>query len=88
MRLECAVKVATQNLTVVESDKAGGVLKAKGGIGLTTWGEVVCIFITPAEKESDRYTVEVVSKKRSKLQITGKNWEPTIISGIKTELGM
>jgi hypothetical protein len=82
------VKVAGEQLTVVETDKANGVLKAEGGIEWTSWGEVVGIFVTPAGTESDKYRVEVVSKKRSKLQITGTNWETPVIEGIKAELGI
>jgi len=32
------------------------------------------------------YTVEVLSLKRSQLQVTGQDWTTTIISGMKAEL--
>jgi hypothetical protein len=54
---------------------------------MTTWGEVVGVFITPTAPTADAYTVEVQSLKRSRVQITGQDWEPSIIAGIKAELG-
>ena len=37
---KAVVTVAGRSLTIVESDKSAGVLKAEKGVGLTTWGEV------------------------------------------------
>jgi hypothetical protein len=53
--------VAGQSLTIVESDKAAGTLRAEKGVGLTTWGEVVGIFIRPPRSGAAAYTVEVLS---------------------------
>jgi hypothetical protein len=80
------VTVASKNLTIVERDKEAGVIKAEKGFGLWTSGQVVGIFISPASQESALYTVEVVSKERYKFQIGAKNWEQTLIDGMKTEL--
>lgn len=81
-----AIKASTTILTVVESDKEKGVIKCEKGAGMATWGEVVGIFIT---KKSDRAVdLEVESLKRSSLQITGQNWEKTIIERIKAELNV
>lgn len=55
---------------------------------MTTWGEVVGIFVHPTSKGAPVYTVEVESLKRSSLQITGQDWTATMISGIKAELGL
>jgi len=83
---KAAVRVAGQSLTIVESDKATGTLRAEKGMGLATWGEVVGIFIRAPRSGAAVYTVEVVSLKRSQLQITGQDWTTTIISGMKAEL--
>jgi len=83
---KAAIRVAGRNLTIVQSNKDSGIIKAEARVGLATWGEVVGIFITPTREGEKKYNVEVVSQKRSRLQITGQNWEETIVSGIKVEL--
>ena len=83
-----AIAAATSGLTLVESDKSSGIIKAEARAGIATWGEVVGIFIDPASEDASisGWTVEVVSLKRSRLQITGQNWETTIIEGMKAHL--
>lgn len=78
---------ASRSLTIVESNKETGTLRAEKGVGLATWGEVVGIFIRPSVNGAAVYTVEVQSLKRSRLQLTGQDWTVTVISGIKAELG-
>ncbi|MCK6405940.1 MAG: hypothetical protein L6Q60_07970 [Rhodocyclaceae bacterium] len=85
---KAVVTVAGRSLTIVESDKAAGILKAEKGVGLTTWGEVVGIYVRPATSGAAVYTVEVQSLKRSRAQITGQDWTSTMVSGIKAELGI
>jgi hypothetical protein len=46
-----AVRTASRSLTIVESDKASGTLKAEKGVGMATWGEVVGIH-PPNDKPS------------------------------------
>lgn len=83
-----ARKAVLRHLTaIVESDKVRGRLTAEQKAGLFTWGEVVGVFITPADMPSPRYTVEVVSQKRLRGQVSGQDWTPTILEAIKTELG-
>ena len=81
-----AVTVCTRTIVIEVSDKGTGTIKGHVRAGMTTWGEVVGVFIT--QHGGNRHTVEVVSNKRSKMQITGQNWEPSIIAGIKAELDM
>ena len=81
-----AVTVVTRSLTIVEYNKDAGTIKAEARAGLATCGEVVGVFIKPARKGEKKYTVEVLSLKRLRTQITGQNWEQTIIAGMKTEL--
>lgn len=85
---KAVITVAGRSLTIVENDKSAGILKAEKGGGLTTWGEVVGIYVRPASSAAAVYTVEVQSLKRSRAQITGQDWTTTMVSGIKAELGI
>lgn len=83
---KAAIKAVTRSLTIVESNKELGIIKAEKGAGLFTWGEVAGVFIAPPNIKSSRYQVEVVSEKRAKGQITGQDWTLNIVEGIKAEL--
>ena len=83
-----AVITASRSLTIVESSKEAGTLKAEKGAGMATWGEVVGIFIRPTTEAAKLYSVEVLSLKRSQAQITCQDWTQTMFSGIKAELGI
>ena len=85
---KAAVHAMSSNLTIVESDKLSGTIKSEARAGLATWGEVVGLFIRPTSEGSNKYTVEVISKKRVQTQITGQDWEPSVIANIKAELGV
>ncbi len=84
---KAAITVVTRSLTIVESNKESGVIKAEKGVGVASWGEVVGVFITRSS-EGKGFRVEVLSKKRSQLQVTGQDWEQTIVEGMKAELGI
>lgn len=81
-----SVRAMSNNLTIVERSKEKGFIKSEKGVGLATWGEVVGVFITPANHPSEKYTIEVQSYKRHRLQITGQDWTQTIITAIETDL--
>jgi uncharacterized protein YceK len=85
---KAAITVVTRSLTIVEIDKEKGIIKSEKGAGLSTWGEVVGVFITPPNTNSNTYAVEVLSQKRSRVQITGQDWEKTIVEGMKAELNI
>jgi hypothetical protein len=84
---DAAVETAGASLTIVQSDKVSGTIKAEKEASLTSWGEVVGIFIRPANTVASDYTVQVESLKRDRAQITGENWEATMVAGIKARLG-
>jgi hypothetical protein len=84
---KAVVTTASRSLTIVESNKETGTVRAEKGAGMATWGEVVGIFVRPTSNGEPIYTVEVQSLKRSRLQITGQDWTTTMISGIQAELG-
>ncbi len=79
-------RTASRSLTIVESNKDSGELKAEKAAGLATWGEVVGVFVKPPRNGASTYTVEVQSLKRSSLQITGQDWTVTMKAGILAEL--
>jgi hypothetical protein len=82
-----AVKVVSHHLLIVAgTSKERGEIQAAGGGGRFLPDQVVGVFIKPAGTPSDRYAVEVVSGKRKANPLPAKNWEQTIIDGLKTEL--
>ena len=83
---KAVVRTASRSLTVVESNKEAGTLRAEKGVGMATWGEVVGVFVRPTSNGAPVYTIEVQSLKRSRGQLTGQDWTSTMISGIKAEL--
>ncbi len=83
---KAVVRTAGRSLTIVESTKEAGTLRAEKRAGRFTWGEVVAIFVRPTNNGAPVYTIEVQSLKRSRLQVSGQDWTITIISGIKAEL--
>jgi len=80
---KAVVAAASQSLRIVESSKESGTVK----LGMTTYGEVVGIWVRPTSNGAPAYTVEVQSLKRDEIQITGQDWTAIMISRIKAELG-
>ncbi len=70
---KASVRAMSSNLTIVESDKSSGSIKSEARAGIATWGEVVGLFIRPTTTNAEKYTVEVLSRKRMQAQITGQN---------------
>lgn len=83
---KAVVITASRSLTVVESNKEAGTLRAEKGVGMATWGEVVGVFVRPTSNGAPVYTIEVQSLKRSRVQLTGQDWTSTMIAGVKAEL--
>lgn len=83
---KAVVRTASRSFAIVESSKETGTLKAEKPAGMTTWGEVVGIFIKPTSNGAPVYAIEVQSLKRYQVQVTGQDWTTTMITGIKAEL--
>ena len=84
-----AVKVVGHYLQIGPgTSKERGEIQAEGSGGRFLPDQLVGVFIKPAGTPSDRYAVEVVSGKRKAGPIPAKNWEQTIIDGLKTELAL
>lgn len=83
-----AVRAVRNNLTLVESSKETGTIKAESRAGMSTWGEVAGVFIRPPQPGASVYVVEVESLKRMRTQITGQDWTASLVAGIKAELDL
>jgi hypothetical protein len=82
-----AVNVVSHHLSVsAGTSKDRGEIQAEGGGSRFSPGQMVGVFIKPANTPSARYNVEVVSRKRAPVPLPGKDWEKTIIEDLKTEL--
>jgi hypothetical protein len=79
-----AVSVAGQRLTLVETDKRTGIVKAEALD--STFGETLGIFINPPRDGEKKYVVEVLSLLKNRPQIPGQDGEPQVIDDIKTKL--
>jgi hypothetical protein len=80
--------VVSRQLAIVSVNKATGEIRAEKAAGLATWGEVIGIWITPPDPQAAEFTVEVLSLKRVRTQLTGQDWENTIVQGMKAELAV
>lgn len=85
---KASVRSMSRSLTIVQSRKELGEIKAEARAGIATWGEVVGVFITPTRPGAAAYFVEVQSLKRAMGQITGQDWEESVKTSIKAELDM
>lgn len=85
---KASVRSMSRSLTIVQSRKEFGEIKAEARAGIATWGEVVGVFISPARPGATAYFVEVQSLKRAMGQITGQDWEESVKTSIKAELDM
>jgi hypothetical protein len=81
-----AVSVAGQRLTLVETDKRTGMVKAEALD--STFGETLGIFINPPRDGEKKYVVEVLSLLKHRPQIPGQDGEPQVIDDIKTKLAI
>jgi hypothetical protein len=81
-----AVSVAGSRLTLVETDKGTGMIKAEALD--STFGEALGVFISPPRDGEKRYVVEVLSLLKNRPQIPGQDAEQQVIGEIKTKLAI
>jgi len=79
-----ALSVAGQRLTLVETDKHTGIIKAEALD--STFGETLGIFINPPREGEKRYIVEVLSLLKNRPQVPGQDAEPQVIDALKAKL--
>ena len=85
---DIAEGILKENFKIVESDKEKGTLKGDRRPFSDSWGEIVTIAINPANIESEKYSVEVVTNTKKPSLFSGYNWTTDIIRAIKYSLGM
>jgi hypothetical protein len=83
---EAGVLTTQQHLTIADTNRLSGVIRASSGAGLFSWGEVVAVFIKPVASEANFHTVEVVSRTSSSMALFGTDWEPRILAELKAHL--
>lgn len=79
-----AIDVTGSRLTIIESDKRKGIIKAEAKE--STFGEVVGIFIKPNVEGKKKYVVEVLTFLKYRPQVPGQDSEPVIINELKSKL--
>ena len=83
---KAAQSAMSQGMTIIESHKPSGVIKAR--VGSAPTGKVVGFFISPTTPHADRYLVDTVSVKPIGLNSTkGKGWDPEVIDNFNAALG-
>ena len=81
-----ATTAMSTGMTIVESHKPSGTIKAR--VGAAPTGKVVAFFITPTLPNAPEYTIELVSKKPMGFgQPERRNWEPSVVEDFKAALG-
>jgi hypothetical protein len=83
---EAAVQVAREHFEIREQDKAKGTIRAERTAHFNSWGEWVGIFVTPTMPDANRYRVEVVSRRKSRGQISGQGWEGKTLRDLRDVL--
>jgi hypothetical protein len=83
---QAATSVADRLLTVTESDKRAGTLKASRGVVMGPWGDVVDFSIRPVKNDASTYRIEISSLKHPDTQLSRQDWVNTMIYRIKAEL--
>lgn len=80
-----AVYAMSRGMTLEDSDRASGVLRARTGAAPT--GKVVALFITPTTAHAAQYRIELVSKAPMGLgQPERRTWEPQVARDLQAAL--
>ena len=81
-----ALKVADEHFEVREQDPARGIILAERTYTFGRKGAYVGIYITPPVAGADRYTVEVVSRKKDTLNVAEQGWEGKVLRDLQDVL--
>lgn len=73
---EAGVLATQQHVTIADTNRLSGVIRASSGIGLLSRGEVVAVFIKPAASEANFHSGEIVSQNVSSMSPFGTNCVP------------
>ncbi len=80
-------RIAGQNLAITERNKASGLLKATRGVVMGPWGYEVEFSVSPAHNGAAEYTVELEVTEQPDSKLPALDWENTVVTQIKSELG-
>ncbi len=80
---QAAVQAVGEQMPLDYSDPRSGVIRAGTWPQLKTWGQVLAVFITPADRPSPAYTVEVVSRNRAMHELSGRNHAWDVVHRIR-----
>jgi hypothetical protein len=87
---DVAVEVAGRNVTILDTNKSRGFIGGEYRPSIVGWlsnprpGELVSVTLSPGADKGTIHTVEVVSRKIGGAWPFGRDWEPTIVEGIKS----
>ena len=73
-------RILEENFKIIESDEEKGTLKGDRRPFSDTWGEVVNVVINPANIESEKYSVEVVTNNKAASFTSGIQLDTLILS--------
>ena len=80
---QAALQAVAEQMPLGEVDPREGVIRAGTWPQLQTWGQVLAVFITPADRPSPAYTVEVVSRNRSIPELSGRNYTWDVVERMR-----
>jgi hypothetical protein len=63
-----------------------GEVRGHRGASIWSWGEAVAVFISPPNEDSRNFVVTVVSEHIVQTQLTGQDFESTMIATMKAHL--
>jgi len=81
---DTALEVVGARLTIVESDKTAGIIKAEAEE--ETFGEVVGVFITPPAAGEKKYIIEVLALLKHRPRVAGQDPASVYIKELKARL--
>jgi hypothetical protein len=84
-----ALDVVARHLRIsVGTNKQLGTIRAERSGGWLPGSEAVGVFVRPPNAPSDRYVVEVVSRRSGIFPFAIRNWEPVILEDLKKSLNL
>jgi hypothetical protein len=87
---DVVVGVTSENLSILNIDKAGGVIKAEHKPSFVEClsnprrGELILVRVSPQQPSSECYAVEVTSMRIDPYWPFGRDWEPKLVADIKS----
>jgi len=83
-----AIKTITSIGAIDSHDRNHGEVRGFKEASAFSWGEAIAIFIEPANENVKNFTVTVVSEHTLQGQVTGRNYEETMITAMKAYLNI